>query len=242
MLKKRVKTRSKPDPIDAATVERWRDRRDKISEKLVAQEQAEWAWLWRTRLSVLDYLIDRYGTKQETGQPRKKTVMSGDVDERVETGEVREESILPYNRPPTSGLSWIADSKKEAIHERLASLQSANTERHVAAEKLAEQLREEMRSLRSSIKLTRLEQSRLAETLSGLAGGSQEACPQASEDRADQVRLVEALNELDEREYKALRRFIAFDLGLLEYTDEPLDEDSIRMILSEHGIEPDEAS
>lgn len=241
MLKKRVTTQTKSDPIDAATVALWRDRRSSISNKLAGQEQSEWAWLWRTRLSVLDYLIHRYDTEQETKAHRKKATSPRGTEGRIEAGTVREESTSPYNQPPTEGLPWIADSKKELIQNRLASLQSTNARRHAKAEQLADELREKVRSWQRSLELKGLEQVRLAEALRNTAGATGQPRTPANEGEPDQLRLTEALNELDEREYKELRRYVAFDLGLLEYTDKPLDEDTIRMILSEHGIEPDEA-
>ena len=193
----------KSNPIDATTVALWRNRRSKISDKLVGHEQPEWAWLWRARLSVLDYLIYRYDTEQQgTDTNPKKTTPTRDAEGGVGAGEDREESVSPYNKPPTSGIPWIADSKKEAIQNRLASLQSANAERHIDAERMAEELREKVRSWQGELELKRLEQLRLAKVLSETAGTSEHARRQASLGEPDRLRLAEALNELDEREYK----------------------------------------
>lgn len=46
--------------IDAATVARWRDNACTLRRLLAQHPDHDWAWLWRVRLRVADYLIHRY--------------------------------------------------------------------------------------------------------------------------------------------------------------------------------------
>lgn len=52
--------------------------------------------------------------------------------------------------------------------------------------------------------------------------------------------MADALASMDEGGYQLWREIIAFDLGLAELSDDVLDEQIIREILAEHGIESDE--
>jgi hypothetical protein len=223
--------------IDSATVALWRGRRDRLEDKLTEHEQAEWDWLWRTRLSVLEYLIRRYDNTHDAA-PLGETPTRGEVSRPRFTADVSEEPVSPYNRVPVDGTAWIADQKREAIQDRLASLRCANAQRHAEAEKLAEHLREAVRLWQRSREQDKAKQLRLAKALSDLSDPEQHPRPRTTQAYPDDLRLAEALSELDEREHKALRRYIAFDLGVLDDTDEPLDDETIRQILIEHGIAP----
>lgn len=225
-------------PIDGATVDLWRARREQLRDKLAGQDQAEWAWLWRTRVSVLDYLIHRYDSEQESNADQGvRQVPFSQEERKADHSDRLDESVEPYSQKPVDGTSWIADQKKDAIQSRLASLQSANIRRHAEAEKQAEAIRASILKFRQATNRKHAERTQLGD-VTDTRRDPVSPVLQAEREKAERLRLAEALGELDEREYKDLRRCIAFDLGMLDYTYEALDEETIRLILAEHDIDP----
>ena len=141
MPKKPPKKRSEADKICAGTLALWRDRRDSLRTKVQEHTDAQWVWLWRTRLTVLDYLIQRYADDGVSALTRC-------VASRSEAlGGPRapypfQEPTSPYDRAPSSSPPMIGVGKKDAIQSRLASLRCANAARHAEAEETAKHLRE----------------------------------------------------------------------------------------------------
>ena len=208
--------------IDAATVALWHDRRDQLNDMLSQYAGAEWNWLWQTRLSVLDYLINRYDHKLNASP-------SGETKPRGEAMKVRQaakhppkESVSPYDHVANLGPAWIDEHNKNLIQTRLDSLRSANSKRLAEAEKKAHEIREAERMSKQQHHPAIARQ------------------PAPARERPDWHLQAQALCELDEREYKEMRKFITFDLGLTELQEQTLDEKMIRAILKEHGIEQTE--
>ncbi|MFK7788224.1 MAG: hypothetical protein AB8C95_01865 [Phycisphaeraceae bacterium] len=220
--------------IGPEVVATWCERRDGLHEAIARQPDAEWAWLWRTRLSVLDYLIQRYAADQDTSMRPHKSAEP--IDEKRVPRRACEETTSPYDRAPQPAAREGVRKQNEAIEARLASLRRTNAERHIEARRQRDLAIEK-----------RLEKVRQASAMFCARNEllAKELQPRKSEQQAELIAsrkaVAQALRELDERDYKALRRKIAFDVGMTEFTEEPLDEETIRLILQEHGIEDEDA-
>ena len=60
--------------------------------------------------------------------------------------------------------------------------------------------------------------------------------PQQPQETPCSKELAELLTKMNEDSYEAWRHIIAFDLGMTELTDDLLDEEEIRSLLSDHGL------
>lgn len=59
--------------------------------------------------------------------------------------------------------------------------------------------------------------------------------------RCSRLLIVPGATSKDQREHEDMRKHIIFDLGTTDLLEESLDEETSRVILQEHDIDPDEA-
>lgn len=60
--------------------------------------------------------------------------------------------------------------------------------------------------------------------------------PHSVDHQSELNELADLLARMDQESYEAWRRVIAFDLGMAELTDDVIDEEAIRALLSDHGL------
>ena len=127
--------------IGGEVVAAWHERRDRLRSKIADQADAEWNWLWRTRLAVLQFLLQRYAPKQAS-RPVKFESAVRVPEPGTDAASAKAESTSPYDRvPPERGFA-LSQEKREAIHRKLQSLRRTNEPRYIEAERQAQQIRE----------------------------------------------------------------------------------------------------
>jgi len=241
----RLRRSTKPAPAPSAqVVARWRERRAALTHEVLHDQESDWAWLWQTRIKVLDYLIDRYADQQNTPSKTTERATAGTsqrtmaADQHAATGE----STAPYDSAPPPSASFdagLADRK-----HRLASLRETNDRRRESQppirpapppKPLLSPLVERRRfAPRRSptpepVDLDAAEDAlrRMLHESSGMVRRTTypgdlppEARERALQQLADGLELAD--NERDG--VGMLRRIVAIDLGMAEHADDMLDE------------------
>lgn len=235
--------RAKDKPISPEQLSAWQARRESLCRMLEREPDGEWAWLWGVRIKVLDYLLDQHGKPQQGESPVAGAApATREVNSPADTSTpAPAESTSPYDR----GVDHAAVFRDDGLFDRnekfsrLASLHQSNEARR-SREKPIPPTPPPISVLQQVLFPTLFGEDPAEKMRRGIRRTTypeSQAKPFTDEELQA---LAEALQEIDERGYKALRRVIAFDLDLLELTDELLDEQTIRAILDEHGITPDD--
>lgn len=229
-MTRRRRNRGKQTPITGAQLEAWHERRRSLDQLLTTHADAEWAWLWRTRLKVIDYLIERY---ESAHRRRDDSVNHPPTPPAAATPA---ESTAPYDQAPpdTTAIERAAQIDRSAMVSRLNSLRHTNTDRRSKQPPIPPA--PPPRVLKLYVRYTTHPSSHnpRPSPVRRLTYPRDLPAPARQQDLDEPEAVLEAM---DERGYKALRQIIAIDLGLIELTEEVLDDQSIRAILAEHGLD-----
>lgn len=257
--------------LPRGVVRRWRCRRACLETELEKHPDSEWAWLWRARVRVLEYLIDRYKDgAAELGPIPRRTRSALGRSSPGPSGFV--ESTSPYDTTPQRPTLPAAQPGGGVSEQqrRLASLHNTNEARRAMTpvipptppprvgaafpiEPIRWLLKRYHNELAGQQRRGRLGEQQAQEAAEALYQLLNEAgdgisrltypddMPEHTRGRSLRQLADElALADNEQNGMGLMRRLIAFEIGLDERPVEALDERSLRAILAEHGIEPDE--
>lgn len=230
--------------LDESRTEHWFARRNQLQDELGEHPNGDWAWLWRTRIKVLNYLIDRYASD---AQAQARQIKSASAKQTAKSGaEIACESTRPYDNDPKSQRSGPTSDLPcdDDRSRRLSSLHQTNEARRAEQPPIPPTPPPYPSKV---IKLADLFAQRGWDTLPHDLQWLLE-----SEVKSDELasRLASTSPEFDQIEdrplaradagYNMLRQVISNDMGQSNQHDPILSDDVIHAILREHGLDQHE--